>query len=301
MKCIVAFVLVAATTLVVEASVIPLALAPGIAIAAPPGLVIPGATVIQSNPPATIVHALPAPIALDINGTPTLLLAPAPAAPAVVAVAPAPAATAVSATRGAVHVAPLPGHSVSQTQLNLAAAPGTEYANTENMLVARPVDVSDPHNQRTMKAFVTVLFVACVTNLTAAHSTNLALFTPYQPVHPLDEGYFPRPKHFEHVETGLLQEHPIVRFPDTAFQHFQPHALQHHQQQQHHHQDLFLPDSRYLSFVAPTASLVAYVPVHRGRPGPWAVPNVFIKGQGFSTNQYVAPALMKKFLAQDPR
>uniref|UniRef100_A0A182QNC5 Uncharacterized protein n=1 Tax=Anopheles farauti TaxID=69004 RepID=A0A182QNC5_9DIPT len=159
----------------------------------------------------------------------------------------------------------------------------------------------DPHKQRTMKAFATVLIAAFVTNMTAAHSTNLALFTPYQPVHPLDEGYFPRPKYFEHVATELLQEHPIVRFPDTPVQHIHPHAL-HVQQHQHQpHQDLFLPDSRYLSFVAPTSSLVAYVPVHRGRPGPWAVPNVFIQGQGFSTNQYVAPALMKKFLPQDPR
>uniref|UniRef100_A0A182KAM2 Cuticle protein n=1 Tax=Anopheles christyi TaxID=43041 RepID=A0A182KAM2_9DIPT len=125
MKCIVVLVL-AATALFAEGSVIPLALAPGYAFAAPAGLAIPGATVIQSNPPPTIVHAWPGPIAVDVNGTPTLLLASSPAGPAVVALAPAPGATAVSATRGAVHVAPLPGHSVSQTQLNLAAAPGSE-------------------------------------------------------------------------------------------------------------------------------------------------------------------------------
>ncbi|KFB44215.1 AGAP008444-PA-like protein [Anopheles sinensis] len=117
-QCFAALILVA-MALCAEGSVIPWVLAPG--------LHIPGTTVVQSNPPATIVHTLhPAPIAVDIHGHPALLLAPAPAAPAVVAVAPAPAATAVSATRGAVHVAPLPGHSVSQTQLNLAAAPGTE-------------------------------------------------------------------------------------------------------------------------------------------------------------------------------
>uniref|UniRef100_A0A182PW88 Cuticle protein n=1 Tax=Anopheles epiroticus TaxID=199890 RepID=A0A182PW88_9DIPT len=125
MKCIVVLVL-AATALVAEGSVIPLALAPGYAIAAPAGLAIPGATVIQSNPAPTVVHALTAPIVVDSNGTPTLLLAPSPVGPAVVALAPAPGATAVSATRGAVHVAPLPGHSVSQTQLNLAPAPGSE-------------------------------------------------------------------------------------------------------------------------------------------------------------------------------
>ncbi|EJY57410.1 AAEL017402-PA [Aedes aegypti] len=36
-----------------------------------------------------------------------------------------PGATSVTATRGAVHVAPLAGHAVSQQQLNLAPAPGT--------------------------------------------------------------------------------------------------------------------------------------------------------------------------------
>lgn len=124
-QCIAVLVL-AATALIAEGSVIPLALAPGYALALPAGLTVPGATVIQSNPPPTVVHALPAPVAVDVNGTPTLLLAPSPLGPAVVALAPAPGATAVSATRGAVHVAPLPGHSVSQTQLNLAPAPGSE-------------------------------------------------------------------------------------------------------------------------------------------------------------------------------
>ncbi|XP_035777232.1 adult cuticle protein 1-like [Anopheles albimanus] len=123
MKCIVALV-VLATALVAEGGVIPWFL--------PPGVVIPGATVIQSNPPPTVLA--PYPIAVDVSGGHAVILTAAPAAPAVVAVAPAPApapapeptATAVSATRGAVHVAPLPGHSVSQTQLNLAAAPGSE-------------------------------------------------------------------------------------------------------------------------------------------------------------------------------
>ncbi|XP_058453838.1 adult cuticle protein 1-like [Malaya genurostris] len=36
-----------------------------------------------------------------------------------------PGATSVTANRGSVHVAPLPGHAVSQQQLNLAPAPGT--------------------------------------------------------------------------------------------------------------------------------------------------------------------------------
>ncbi|XP_055600946.1 adult cuticle protein 1-like [Uranotaenia lowii] len=36
-----------------------------------------------------------------------------------------PGAVSVTANRGSVHVAPLPGHAVSQQQLNLAPAPGT--------------------------------------------------------------------------------------------------------------------------------------------------------------------------------
>ncbi|XP_052899282.1 uncharacterized protein LOC128305735 [Anopheles moucheti] len=156
-----------------------------------------------------------------------------------------------------------------------------------------------------MKVFLAVLFGIFVTNC-AAHSTKLTLFTPYVPVHPLDEGYFPRPKYFDHVETGLVQEHPTVRFPDSHSHSLHPVVPQHHyphtlHQPIHHPPELFLPDKRYLSFVAPSASLVAYVPVQRGKPGPWAVPNVFIKGQGYSTNHYVAPTLMTKLLAQDPR
>uniref|UniRef100_A0A182WHF0 Uncharacterized protein n=1 Tax=Anopheles minimus TaxID=112268 RepID=A0A182WHF0_9DIPT len=169
--------------------------------------------------------------------------------------------------------------------------------------------VVDRHTRRTrnfqnMKVVVTVLFCVFITNC-AAHSTRLALFTPYVPVHPLDEGYFPRPKYFDYVETGLLQEHPVVRFPDSH-----PHSYDREEPEFHyphslhqpvHHQEQTLSDKRYLSFVAPSASLVAYVPVQRGKQGPWAVPNVFIKGQGYSTNHYVAPTLMTKFLAQDPR
>uniref|UniRef100_A0A1Q3FRD0 Putative cuticle protein n=1 Tax=Culex tarsalis TaxID=7177 RepID=A0A1Q3FRD0_CULTA len=102
--------------MVAEGSVVPLIWPGPIAIPAPAGLAIPGATVVQSNPsPLVVVPAPGAPaIAIDASGV-----------PAVVWVAP-PAATSVSATRGSVHVAPLPGHSVSQQQLNLAPAPGSE-------------------------------------------------------------------------------------------------------------------------------------------------------------------------------
>ncbi|XP_055542284.1 adult cuticle protein 1-like [Wyeomyia smithii] len=51
--------------------------------------------------------------------------APAPVLAIDAPAAPTPAATSVTANRGAVHVAPLPGHAINQQQLNLAAAPGT--------------------------------------------------------------------------------------------------------------------------------------------------------------------------------
>lgn len=126
MKCFVALV-IAAISLVAEGSVIPWYWPGPVAIPAPAGLAIPGATVIQSNPPPAFV--LPAPVAavtVDASGVPAVIVAPAPLSPAVVVAVPAPAATSVSATRGSVHVAPLPGHSVSQQQLNLAPAPGSE-------------------------------------------------------------------------------------------------------------------------------------------------------------------------------
>ncbi|XP_021703346.1 adult cuticle protein 1-like [Aedes aegypti] len=51
--------------------------------------------------------------------------APAPVVAVDAPAAPEPVATSVTATRGAVHVAPLPGHAINQQQLNLAPAPGT--------------------------------------------------------------------------------------------------------------------------------------------------------------------------------
>lgn len=70
-----------------------------------------------------------APIAYAHHGYPAHVAAPAlyshyHAAPAVVPVAKV-AASYTAATRGAVHTAPLEGHAISQTSLNLAPAPGT--------------------------------------------------------------------------------------------------------------------------------------------------------------------------------
>lgn len=68
-----------------------------------------GPVLIQSGP--AVVHA----------AAPAIVAAPA---PAVVAVAAAPASY-VAKTRGAVHVAPLPGHIQSAASVNLEPAPGT--------------------------------------------------------------------------------------------------------------------------------------------------------------------------------
>ncbi|XP_035906835.1 adult cuticle protein 1-like [Anopheles stephensi] len=100
-----------------------------------------GATVIQANAPAwpyagypyaaaayPYAHAAAYPAAIAAYAAPHAALLAAPHGP-VASVAHhagvVPGATSVTATRGAVHVAPLPGHAVSQKQLNLAPAPGT--------------------------------------------------------------------------------------------------------------------------------------------------------------------------------
>ena len=46
-------------------------------------------------------------------------------APVAKVIVPGVAASYTAANRGSVHTAPLPGHAVSQTSLNLAPAPGT--------------------------------------------------------------------------------------------------------------------------------------------------------------------------------
>ncbi|XP_052897097.1 adult cuticle protein 1-like [Anopheles moucheti] len=90
---------------------------------------LPAAVPVASWPPAAIHAAYPAfaPHAA-IYAAPHAAILAAPHAP-VASVAHhggvVPGATSVTATRGAVHVAPLPGHAVSQQQLNLAPAPGT--------------------------------------------------------------------------------------------------------------------------------------------------------------------------------
>ncbi|XP_019564335.2 adult cuticle protein 1 [Aedes albopictus] len=130
MKCMVAAVILA-LAVVSEAGIIP---------AWPYAAHWPAPTVIQSNvlahPYGALSHAAihaayPAIHAPFAHVAPAVYAAPYLAAPHVPAASVAhhagvvPGATSVTATRGAVHVAPLPGHAVSQQQLNLAPAPGT--------------------------------------------------------------------------------------------------------------------------------------------------------------------------------
>lgn len=91
-----------AGSVAVHASAVPAAVP--LALSAPAGPIL-----VQSGP--AVVHA----------AAPAIVAAPA---PAVVAVAAAPASY-VAKTRGAVHVAPLPGHIQSAASVNLEPAPGT--------------------------------------------------------------------------------------------------------------------------------------------------------------------------------
>ncbi|KAH8237560.1 hypothetical protein KR038_009644 [Drosophila bunnanda] len=89
-----------------------------------------GSVAIQASAvPAAVPLALSPAGPVLIQSAPAVIAAPAPAvvaahAPAVVAVA-APEASYVAKTRGAVHVAPLPGHVQSAASVNLEPAPGT--------------------------------------------------------------------------------------------------------------------------------------------------------------------------------
>uniref|UniRef100_A0AAG5D8I3 Cuticle protein n=1 Tax=Anopheles atroparvus TaxID=41427 RepID=A0AAG5D8I3_ANOAO len=130
MKCMVAAVILA-LAVVSEAGLLPYGGWPYAHLAAP--------TVIQSNvlahPYGAISHAaihaaLPAyapHAAIYAAPHAAIYAAPhyGPAASVAHHAGVVPGATSVTATRGAVHVAPLPGHAVSQKQLNLAPAPGT--------------------------------------------------------------------------------------------------------------------------------------------------------------------------------
>ncbi|XP_055638802.1 adult cuticle protein 1-like [Toxorhynchites rutilus septentrionalis] len=130
MKCMVAAVILA-LAVVAEAGLLPYGGWPyGLGHLGP-------ATVVQSNilahPYGAVSHAA---IHAGYLGHPAAAIVAGPIAPLVSPVhgpvasvahhaGVVPGATSVTANRGSVHVAPLPGHAVSQQQLNLAPAPGT--------------------------------------------------------------------------------------------------------------------------------------------------------------------------------
>ncbi|XP_013116470.1 adult cuticle protein 1 [Stomoxys calcitrans] len=82
-----------------------------------------GPVVVGGPLPGTVVVGHPGPFPLVVGPGPVqVVTGPVPVPPVVVA---GPGAVSVSKTRGAVHVAPLPGHSQSVVQANLQPAPGT--------------------------------------------------------------------------------------------------------------------------------------------------------------------------------
>nr|XP_029726925.1 uncharacterized protein LOC115265524 [Aedes albopictus] len=60
-----------------------------------------------------------------------------------------------------------------------------------------------------------------------------------------------------------------------------------------------LPEKpKFMNYQAQPNSLVNYTPV---QPGSWITPNVFVNGQGYITDRYVAPSVLKRFQAMSPR
>lgn len=62
--------------------------------------------------------------------------------------------------------------------------------------------------------------------------------------------------------------------------------------------ELFRPEPRYMNFLAPPKSLLNYRPA---RKNPKVTPNVFVNGRGYTTDRYVAPSVVKRYLAMNPR
>ncbi|XP_061398672.1 adult cuticle protein 1-like [Musca vetustissima] len=92
---------------------------------------LPGTVVLGAHPPAAVTVAAhppqvvvgPGPVQVVSGPLPAVV--PAPAVVAAPAVVPAHSGTFVAKTRGAVHVAPLAGHTQSVASVNLQPAPGT--------------------------------------------------------------------------------------------------------------------------------------------------------------------------------
>ncbi|XP_021698221.1 uncharacterized protein LOC110676047 [Aedes aegypti] len=62
--------------------------------------------------------------------------------------------------------------------------------------------------------------------------------------------------------------------------------------------DHFLQKPKFMNYQAQPNSLINYTPVE---PNSWIKPNVFVNGQGYITDRYVAPTMLKRLLAMSPR
>lgn len=86
------------------------------------------------------------------------------------------------------------------------------------------------------------------------------------------------------LETGWYQSHPFESSPfeqsPTFWDLFQP------------------PTPQYMNYEAQPNSLINYMPV---KPGSAIPPNVYVKGRGYTTDRYVAPTMLEKYLAMNPR
>ncbi|XP_055838568.1 adult cuticle protein 1-like [Episyrphus balteatus] len=129
MKFAVFTVVVLALVFRAQSSVIPLGLGgigPVLSVAGPLGpVVVPGGSVAVQVPNALPIQGLPAAVTVAQSPVQIPVALPAPVAVAAAPVVVGAEGTYVAKTRGAVHVAPLPGHLQSAASVNLQPAPGT--------------------------------------------------------------------------------------------------------------------------------------------------------------------------------
>lgn len=111
--------------------------------------------------------------------------------------------------------------------------------------------------------------------------TSYAVEPPFAAFDQQDDYLFGDP--YYPLETGLYQSHPFESSYEqspTLWDLFQP------------------PKPQYMNYEAQPNSLINYIPVKRGS---WLTPNVYVKGRGYSTDRYVAPSMLEKYLAMNPR
>ncbi|XP_062548536.1 uncharacterized protein LOC134213471 [Armigeres subalbatus] len=59
-----------------------------------------------------------------------------------------------------------------------------------------------------------------------------------------------------------------------------------------------LEKPNFMNYQAPPNSVINYIPVEEDS---WITPNVHVDGQGYFTDRYVAPTMLKRFLSVNPR